>query len=175
MLPRAACAIRPSAGLSAAIFSAPSTCSRCEVIAPAGMFLRLNCRQRDRTVTGIFCGSVVARMNLMCSGGSSSVFSIALNDELESMCTSSITYTLNRPREGAYAALSSSWRISSTLVLVAASTSIRSTKRPASISRQLEHFPHGVAVIPVSQLSALARIRASVVLPTPRVPVKRYA
>jgi hypothetical protein len=38
----------------------------------------LNCRQRDSTVTGIFCGSVVARMNLTCSGGSSSVFSIAL-------------------------------------------------------------------------------------------------
>jgi hypothetical protein len=35
------------------------------------------------------------------------------------------------------------------------------------------HLPQGVAVTPVSQLSALARMRASVVLPTPRVPVNR--
>ncbi len=31
---------------------------------PAGVIcFRLNCRQRDSTVTGTFCGSVVARMN----------------------------------------------------------------------------------------------------------------
>ena len=36
---------------------------------PGGICLRLNCRQRDSTVTGIFCGSVVAMMNLTCSGG----------------------------------------------------------------------------------------------------------
>ncbi|VWC31258.1 hypothetical protein BST28156_06429 [Burkholderia stagnalis] len=57
---------------------------------PAGICFRLNCRQRDSTVTGIFCGSVVARMNLTCGGGSSSVFSIALNAWFVSMCTSSI-------------------------------------------------------------------------------------
>ncbi len=51
---------------------------------------RLNCRQRDSTVTGIFCGSVVARMNLTCSGGSSSVLSMALNACPVSMWTSSI-------------------------------------------------------------------------------------
>ena len=60
-------------------------------MAAGGICFRLNCRQRESTVTGIFCGSVVARMNFMCSGGSSSVFSIALNAEVESMCTSSIT------------------------------------------------------------------------------------
>ena len=54
------------------------------------MFLRLNCRQRDRTVIGTFCGSVVARMNFTCSGGSSKVFNIALKACVESMCTSSI-------------------------------------------------------------------------------------
>ena len=32
---------------------------------------------------------------------------------------------------------------------------------------QAEHTPQGVGVIPVSQLSALARMRAIVVLPTP--------
>ena len=49
-----------------------------------------NCRQRDSTVTGTFCGSVVASTNLTCSGGSSSVFSIELNAPFDSMCTSSI-------------------------------------------------------------------------------------
>jgi len=112
-------------------------------------------------------------MNLMCSGGSSRVFSIALNAEVESMWTSSITYTLNRPRVGAYTEFSRSWRISSTLVLVAASTSIKSMKRPASISVQAEHFPHGRELMPVSQFSDLARMRASVVLPTPRVPANK--
>ena len=58
---------------------------------PAGVIcFRLNCRQRDSTVTGTFCGSVVARMNLRYSGGSSSVFSIALNACADSWCTSSI-------------------------------------------------------------------------------------
>jgi hypothetical protein len=51
-------------------------------------------------------------------------------------------------------------------------------KRPASMSRQAAHAPHGCAVMPPLpsgpvQLSDLARIRAIVVLPTPRVPVKR--
>ena len=55
-----------------------------------GSGFRLNCRQRDSTVTGIFCGSVVASTNLTCSGGSSSVFNIELNAGFESMCTSSI-------------------------------------------------------------------------------------
>ena len=43
----------------------------------------------------------------------------------------------------------------------------------ASISVHAAHLPHGVAVMPVSQFNALAMMRASVVLPTPRVPVKR--
>ncbi len=61
----------------------------------------------------------------------------------------------------------------STCVFDAASSSIRSMKRPRSISWQLPQVPQGVAVTPVSQLSAFAMIRASVVLPTPRVPVRR--
>ena len=55
----------------------------------------------------------------------------------------------------------------------AASSSIRSTKRPSSTAVHALHTPQGVAVMPVSQLSDLARIRAIVVLPTPRVPVSR--
>ena len=134
---------------------------------------RLNCKQRDSTVTGTFCGSVVAKMNLTCAGGSSSVLSIALKALLESMWTSSMIYTLKRPTVGAYCALSSKSRMASTCVLEAASTSSISTKRPRSISVQAEHTPHGVAVMPVSQLSDLAIIRAIVVLPTPRVPVNK--
>ena len=173
MLPAAERASRLSAAGSALIASTSRMCLRCAAISDGVICLRLNCRQRESTVTGIFCGSVVARMNLTCSGGSSRVFSMALKAELESMCTSSMTYTLKRPRVGAYTAFSRSWRISSTLVLVAASTSSRSTKRPASISVQAEQTPHGVAVTPASQLNDLARMRASVVLPTPRVPVNR--
>jgi hypothetical protein len=61
----------------------------------------------------------------------------------------------------------------STPVFDAASSSSRSTKRPASIWVHAEQTPHGVAVTPVSQFRHLARMRASVVLPTPRVPVSR--
>jgi DNA-binding Lrp family transcriptional regulator len=59
-----------------------------------GRRFKLNCRQRDSTVTGSFCGSVVASRNFTCGGGSSRVFSSALNEWVESMCTSSMRYTL---------------------------------------------------------------------------------
>ena len=60
----------------------------------AGSRLRLNFRQRDSTVMGSFCGSVVASRNFTWGGGSSSVFSNALKLFSENMCTSSIRYTL---------------------------------------------------------------------------------
>ena len=41
--------------------------------------------QRERIVIGIFSGSVVQKMNFTCSGGSSSVFSKALNASRVSM------------------------------------------------------------------------------------------
>ena len=83
-----------SAGSSKRIISRPSSVLRCPAICSAGSALRLNCRQRDRIVTGIFCGSVVASRNFTWGGGSSSVFSKALKEWAESMCTSSIRYTL---------------------------------------------------------------------------------
>ena len=64
------------------------------------MGLKLNCKQRESTVTGTFCGSVVAKTNFKYSGGSSSVLSMALNAVPESMCTSSIMNTLKRPCTG---------------------------------------------------------------------------
>src|SRR5262252_6414153 len=45
----------------------------------------------------------------------------------------------------------------------------------ASISVHEAHLPHGSAVGPFSQFNAFARMRAAVVLPTPRAPEKMYA
>ena len=63
MEPAAAWPIRRSAGISKPTCSWPSTACRWPTMESAGICFRLNCRQRDSTVTGIFCGSVVARMN----------------------------------------------------------------------------------------------------------------
>ena len=50
--------------------------------------------QRERTVTGTLRISVVAKTNFTCGGGSSSVFSSALNALRDSMWTSSMMKTL---------------------------------------------------------------------------------
>ena len=70
-----------------------------------------------------------------------------------------------------------SWRrrTSSTLLFEAPSISSTSRSLPTVISLHASHVPQGVIVGPVVQLSALARMRAVVVLPTPRTPVKRNA
>jgi hypothetical protein len=88
--PRAARAISFSAAGSATTCSVARIVCRWPTIVSIAIGRRLNCRQRDSTVAGTFCGSVVARMNFRYSGGSSSVFSIALKAVVESMCTSSI-------------------------------------------------------------------------------------
>ncbi len=80
--------------------SACSTCCRCSRTTSGAIGRRLNCRQRDSTVGSIFSGSVVASTNFRYSGGSSSVFSSALNDSLVSWCASSIMKTLKRPIAG---------------------------------------------------------------------------
>jgi hypothetical protein len=80
---------------------------------------------------------------------------------------------LKRALVGAYSAFSSNSRMLSTCVLDAASNSSKSTKLPLSMLIQAEHVPHGVGVTPISQFNALERMRAIVVLPTPRVPVNR--
>ena len=100
MEPRAARASSRSACGSAGTLSCASTCSRCCSTVSGAMGRRLNCRQRLSTVTGTFCGSVVASTNFRYSGGSSSVFSMALKAVLVSMCTSSIMKTLKRPCTG---------------------------------------------------------------------------
>ena len=65
--------------------------------------------------------------------------------------------------------------MSSTLVRDAASISIKSIKRPSFTAVHVAQVSHGLEVTPVSQFKHLANIRAIVVLPTPRVPVNKYA
>ncbi len=88
--PRAARESWRKAPASASMPSACSTVPRWRWTVSGAIGRRLNCRQRLSTVTGTFCGSVVASTNFRYSGGSSSVFSIALKAVVESMCTSSI-------------------------------------------------------------------------------------
>src|SRR3954469_14879641 len=68
-------------------------------------------------------------------------------------------------------------RTLSTPVLEAASISITSMSSPRAMAVQELHLPHGCVVgsLAFSQFSALAMMRAIDVLPTPRVPQKRYA
>ena len=61
-------------------------------------------------------------------------------------------------------------RTLSTSVWVAASISSTSMSRPSAISTQASQTPQGSAVGPCSQLRPRARMRAVVVLPTPRGP-----
>src|SRR5438105_12350775 len=70
--------------------------------------------------------------------------------------------------------------MSSTPVREAASISITSTWRSSAIARHCAHWPQGSAVEPPepsgpTQLRARARMRAVVVLPTPRTPVRMKA
>ena len=66
-------------------------------------------------------------------------------------------------------------RTCSTPLLEAPSISRTSRLVLEAISTQAGHSPQGVTVGPLAQLSALARIRAVEVLPTPRTPEKRKA
>ena len=66
-------------------------------------------------------------------------------------------------------------RTLSTRVCVAASISRTSMSRPSAISTHASQRPHGSAVGPFTQFRARARIRAVVVLPTPRGPANTNA
>ena len=87
--PSAARAISASASGSTLIFSVLAMPCRCLTSTSASTRRRSKRWQRDSTVTGTLRISVVAKMNLACGGGSSSVFSSALNAAGDSMCTSS--------------------------------------------------------------------------------------
>src|SRR5262245_21708496 len=96
------------------------------------------------------------------------------------MCASSTMYTLYEVSpDGAYIARSRSSRASSTPRFDAASISTTSRlAAPLQMRRHDAHSPHGSPSRERSprrsQLSAIASTRASVVLPTPRGPQRRY-
>ena len=137
------------------------------------ILLKLCFWHRDSMVAGTLFSSVVASINIRCSGGSSIIFSKALNAEFESIWTSSIIYTRFLNVAGEYITSSRRDLTSSTLLFEAASISTISRAVPSSIARQEAHFPHGFPFCGFSQLTALARILAQVVLPVPLVPTKR--
>ena len=129
--------------------------------------------QREVMVAGISCSSVVARMKMAWGGGSSSVFRRALKAPVVSMCTSSRRYTLRARSLGAKAILSRSSRTSSMPRLLAASISMRSRAAPRLMASQERQALQGSPSARSWQLTALARMRAVVVLPVPRGPAKR--
>ena len=122
-------------------------------------------------------GSVVAKMNMTCSGGSSTIFSRALKPCGVTMCASSRMKILYRSRAGAKVARSRRSRASSTPPWLAASisTTSREPGPPRASSTHEGQTPHGTSVGPSAQLRQRARIRADVVLPQPRGPLNRYA
>jgi hypothetical protein len=133
------------------------------------------CCVRERIVGSTFCGSVVASTNTTWSGGSSSVLRSVFEASVVNMWTSSRMYTLRddpAPRPRLMRETRS--RASCTPRFDAASSSMRSENVPAAIPVQFTQASHGSPSGPRSvQLSALARMRALVVLPVPRGPEKR--
>ena len=122
-----------------------------------------------------FSGSVVAKMNFTCAGGSSTSLSSALKPCAVTMWASSRMKILYRSRAGAKAARSRRSRASSTPLWLAASisTTSRLPGPPVARSRQEGQVPQGVSVGAWAQLRQRARMRADVVLPQPRGPEKR--
>ena len=88
------------------IFSCPATYKSRRSTSWGVMRLKAYRWQRERMVAGTLCSSVVARMKMRCSGGSSRIFSSALNAGTESICTSSTMYTRFFTLAGEYTASS---------------------------------------------------------------------
>src|SRR5690625_6789053 len=94
------------------------------------------------------------------------------------MCTSSMMYTFQRLPCGGIRTDSRSSRISSTLLLDAASISKIDRLRPSSNARHESHFRQGStpsfrSPAGAVQLIAFASMRAAVVLPTPPAYLRR--
>ena len=121
--------------------------------------------RRERMVSGNLWGSVVAKMNFTCPGGSSRVLRSALNAAPSHVDLVDDVDLVARSRWGRYLAFSRISRTFSTPLLEAPSISATSTEVPAAISVRGSHT-EGVAVGPWMQLRAGGR-RAAVVLPTP--------
>ena len=127
-------------------------------------------------VGNTLCFSVVAKIKIAYEGGSSNVFSSALNAPCDSMCTSSMIYTLYLPICGGIRTWSINERISSTELFDAASNSWILNERCSLNATHDSHALHAsFSAVGVKQLMVFAKIRAHVVLPTPRGPQNRYA
>ena len=147
-------------------------CNRCAISSDV---IRLNVYrwQRDTMVTGSFSISVVAKMNITWSGGSSIVFNRAFHASLVSIWASSMMNTFLRPSTGINFTLSRKARISSIPRFDAASISRTSIDWPLKIDLHTLHSLQGWSVGPCSQLMARAKILAILVLPVPRGPANR--
>ena len=127
-------------------------------------------------VAGIFLTSVVEKTNRRYGGGSSKVFNNAFIPALLIMWHSSKINILYFAVVGAYFENSIRSLTSSTPVLLAASISNTSIWLELIIELQWSQklSLHKLS-IPFSQFKDLATILAIVVLPTPRIPVNKYA
>src|SRR6476661_8497240 len=123
MQPSLFCATTCNAAFSALISSLSAISCRCSTVSLLVMRLKSKIWQRDKMVGSILCFSVVAKIKIAYGGGSSNVFKNALNALTLSMCTSSTMYTLYFPACGANRTCSTRERISSTELLLAASSS----------------------------------------------------
>jgi hypothetical protein len=138
---------------------------------------RLNCRQRLSTVGSTFSGSVVASTNFRYSGGSSSVLSMALKASLVSM----VRLVDHEDLEAADAGLVGRRSIRADLVDAAVAGGVQLDVVDVAVGVDLgAGLAHaaGLGVMPPVpsgpvQFSDLARMRDTVVLPMPRVPVNR--
>ena len=90
MPPSAPLAMDQAAVSSRVTFSAWAICCNCRAMVSAGIGRRSKRWHREMMVGRILLGSVVAKMNFTCAGGSSRVFRRALKAAVESMCTSSM-------------------------------------------------------------------------------------
>ena len=89
-MPPSASRARSSAAPSVRfMLSLPATNLRRLAMTSASSRRKLKRWQRETIVAGTLRSSVVARINMRCSGGSSSILSSALKALVESMCTSS--------------------------------------------------------------------------------------
>src|ERR1700752_3437874 len=106
---------------------------------------------------------------MACFGGSSKVLKKGLNALEDKMGTSSIIYIFCKPNCGAKRTWSIKLRMSSTELFDAASNSNTFNDCPLLKEVQLSHLSQAsVSAVKLKQLMVLAKIRAQVVLPTPR-------
>ena len=166
-------AIRRKASGSASRPSASRICASLPAISSSLRRRKRKCWVRERIVAGMRSGSVVAKMKITCSGGSSSVLSRALKALFDIMCASSRMMTFFGLSSGASRMRSRNSRTSSTELLLAASISITSGCRSSRTMRQFSHSPQGRSSGAAWQPTLMAMRRAVVVLPTPRGPENR--